>query len=103
MFIQQAIIQKLTEKFEPTVLYVENESHRHSSGRGSESHFKVTIVSVQFERIRMLARHREVYQCLADELANGVHALALHTYTQQEWVAQGEVTPKSTNCVGHGH
>ena len=50
MFIQQAIIQKLTEKFEPTVLYVENESHRHSSGRGSESHFKVTIVSVQFEQ-----------------------------------------------------
>ncbi|KAE9540470.1 BolA/IbaG family iron-sulfur metabolism protein [Ursidibacter maritimus] len=103
MSVQQTIIQKLTEQFTPSMLQVENESHRHSSGRGAESHFKVTIVSAEFEQMRTLARHRNVYQCLADELANGVHALALHTYTQQEWLEQDEVAPKSTNCVGHGH
>ncbi|MGX3020462.1 BolA family protein [Ursidibacter sp. B-7004-1] len=103
MSVQQTIIQKLTEQFTPSVLQVENESHRHSSGRGAESHFKVTLVSSQFEQMRTLTRHRSVYQCLADELANGVHALALHTYTQQEWIEQGEIAPKSTNCVGHGH
>lgn len=103
MSIQQTIIDKLTAEFEPSFLSVENESHLHSSGRGAESHFKVTLVTATFENVRTVARHRAVYACLADELENGVHALALHTYTPDEWQAQGEVIPQSTNCLGHGH
>ncbi|OOH90558.1 transcriptional regulator [Pasteurellaceae bacterium 15-036681] len=103
MLIQQTIIQKLTEQFLPTELFVENESHMHSSGRGAESHFKVTIVSEQFDRMRSVARHRAIYTCLAEELENGVHALALHPFTPTEWKEQGEIAPISTNCLGHGH
>ena len=79
MIIQQTIEQKLKETFNPSFLQIENESHMHSSGRGAESHFKVTIVSPAFEGKRSVARHQAIYQCLADELAQGVHALALHT------------------------
>ncbi|MDH2999006.1 transcriptional regulator [Pasteurellaceae bacterium LFhippo2] len=103
MLIQQTIIQKLTAQFSPSELFVENESHMHSSGRGAESHFKVTIVSEQFEGMRSVARHRAIYACLAEELENGVHALALHPYTASEWQQQGQAIPKSTNCLGHGH
>lgn len=103
MSIQQTIIKKLTAEFEPSFLSVANESHLHSSGRGTESHFKVTLVSATFENVRTVARHRAVYACLAEELENGVHALALHTYTQSEWQEQGETIPKSTNCLGHAH
>ena len=35
MLIQQSIEKKLTETFAPTFLQIENESHMHSSGRGS--------------------------------------------------------------------
>lgn len=102
MSVQQTIIEKLQAEFSPILLQVENESHRHSSGRGAESHFKVVIVSEKFEPMSRIARHRAVYRCLTEELENGVHALAIHTYTAAEWEDLGQIAPKSTNCVGHG-
>lgn len=102
MFVEQQIIDKLTEKFQPSELYIENESHKHNSGKGSESHFKVTLVSSLFEGMRSVARHRAVYSCLAYELESGVHALALHLFTAEEWQSSGQVVPKSPNCVGVG-
>ncbi|QIW15526.1 transcriptional regulator [Pasteurellaceae bacterium RH1A] len=102
MSVEQTIIAKLTAEFAPSVLNIENESHMHSSGRGSESHFKVTLVTEQFSAMRTVARHRAVYACLAHELENGVHALALHTYSPQEWQEMGGLVPKSPNCLGIG-
>lgn len=102
MSVEQTISQKLTERFSPSTLHIENESHRHSSGRGAESHFKVVLVSEIFDGMRAVARHRAVYECLAEELENGVHALALHLYTECEWQAENGIIPASTNCLGHG-
>lgn len=102
MSIQNIIQEKLIQAFSPSWLEIENESHRHSSGRGAESHFKITLVSEKFAPMRAVARHRAIYECLSEELAGGVHALALHTYTQEEWTERGEVPPSSTNCVGKG-
>ncbi|WP_409500131.1 BolA family protein [Mannheimia glucosida] len=102
MWVEQTIIQKIKAEFQPIFFNVENESYMHSSGRGAESHFKLTLVSDKFEGQRTVARHRAVYACLAEELANGVHALALHLYTQGEWDATGGLVPKSPNCLGVG-
>lgn len=102
MSVEQQMISKLTEQFQPSELYIENESHMHSSGKGSESHFKVTLVSAAFEGVKSVARHRAVYACLAEQLENGVHALALHLFTPLEWQEIGQVVPKSPNCVGVG-
>lgn len=102
MLVEQAIRDKLTAQFSPEVLNIENESYMHSSGRGAESHFKVTLVSDAFEAMRTVARHRAIYTCLADELENGVHALALHTYTPTEWAENNGMVPKSPNCAGVG-
>jgi BolA protein len=41
-----------------------------------------------------------VNSVLKDELANDIHALALHTYTQEEWQTQFGEFPKSPNCLG---
>ncbi|ABI38012.1 MULTISPECIES: BolA family protein [Shewanella] len=97
--VAQTIDKKLTESFSPTHLEVLNESHRHHVPPNSETHFKVVVVSDEFEGLRLLARHRLVNNCLADELANGVHALSIHTFTQSEWAKDVEV-PKTPNCRG---
>lgn len=102
MLVEKSIIEKLTQKFSLQVLKIENESHKHSSGRGAESHFKVILVSDDFESLRAVARHQAVYQTLSTELENGVHALALHLYTPAEWRERGESAPLSPNCVGVG-
>ena len=99
MTMQQQIEQKLQQAFAPTHLTVSNESQMHRVAPGAESHFKVVLVSVQFVGQRPLVRHRAVNSVLADELAGAVHALALHTYTPDEWLQRGEA-PRTAPCVG---
>jgi BolA protein len=65
----------------------------------SETHFKVVVSSDQFAGKRSVQRHQLVYGLLQDDLANGVHALALHTYTPEEW-ANIASAPDSPNCMG---
>lgn len=100
MSIKQAIEQKLTEAFDPAQLSVENESHMHAVPANSETHFKVTLVSGAFEGMGKVKRHQAIYAALAEELAGSVHALALHTYTPQEWSARQSSSPDSPNCMG---
>lgn len=99
MLKQQILQTKLIEKFSPHFILVENESHRHSSELGGESHFKVVIVSDYFENITKISRHRQIYQLLSDEFHNGLHALSLHIYTLSEWELLEKVIPKSTSCI----
>jgi len=99
MQVQNTIEEKLAQAFNATFQEVLNESHMHSVPPNSETHFKVTLVSDDFEGTRKVGRHQKVYGLLADELAGPVHALALHLYTQAEWNAR-EGSPDSPNCLG---
>lgn len=99
MQVQRTITDKLEQGLSPSFLTVENESHQHNVPAGSESHFKVTIVSVAFAGKRKVARHQAVYRILAEQLAGDVHALALHTYTEDEWQQTGQ-SPDSPQCLG---
>ena len=99
MVIQQQIQQKLTDSFNPSHLEVLNESSSHNVPDGSESHFKVVIVSNEFEGSRLLQRHRMVNKCLAVELSEHIHALAMHTYSPAEWQENKSVA-ESPNCMG---
>ncbi|MDU2563171.1 MAG: BolA family protein, partial [Haemophilus parainfluenzae] len=49
---QQELLERIQAEFQPHFATVENESHMHSSGRGSDSHFKLVIVSDAFEGMR---------------------------------------------------
>jgi BolA protein len=100
MSVQQAIESKLGSALSPSHLEVVNESGNHNVPKGSESHFKVVLVSDAFEGRPMLTRHRMVYAALAQELAGPVHALALHTYTPAQWRALDGSAPSSPACRG---
>lgn len=98
--IQSAIEQKLADGFHASHLAVENESHMHSVPPNSETHFKVTLVSDDFAGKNRVKRHQAIYSTLGSELQGGVHALALHLYTPEEWEARHEVSPASPQCLG---
>jgi BolA protein len=101
MILTQQIEQQLTADFTPVFLSVENESYLHHSGKGGNSHFSITLVSEAFISQALLARHRAVQKALAP-FTQEVHALGLHTYTPEEWVARGEIIPDSPTCGGGG-
>ncbi|TNF34803.1 MAG: BolA/IbaG family iron-sulfur metabolism protein [Gammaproteobacteria bacterium] len=101
MNIQQTITQKLEDALHPQHLEVINESHMHNVPPGSESHFKVVIVSDEFQNKMLVARHRMINKVLSDELQGSIHALALHTMTPEEWGKTGQA-PASPPCMGGG-
>lgn len=88
MSVADTMRRKLTEQFRPVRLDVVDDSQRHAGHAGAqpggETHFDVTIVSDAFAGIDRIARQRLVYQTLAEEIAGGVHALALRTLTPAE-------------------
>jgi len=98
--VQQSITSKLDQAFHPDLLEVVNESYMHSVPPGSETHFKVVVVSDAFSGKRSVARHQMIYQTLADEVAGPVHALAIHTFTNEEWQQSGAASPASPQCLG---
>lgn len=101
MTIESDIIDKIQSELKPAFLDVVNESHMHNVPPGSESHFKVTVVSAEFEGKLPVARHRIINKILADELSGPLHALALHTMTPDEWENTG-TAPASPPCMGGG-
>lgn len=90
MKIQSQIEAKLKEAFAPVHLEVINESSAHNVPLGSETHFKVIVVSEEFEGQNRLERQRQIFDVLEIELQTGVHALAQRTYTPEEWESRGQ-------------
>lgn len=86
--VRERIRTKLQNAFAPARLDVVDESHLHAGHAGArphaESHFHVKVVSAAFSGKSRLERHRLVNALLAEELAGGVHALAISATTPEE-------------------
>ena len=68
-----------------------DESHLHAGHAGAASgggHFRATVVSERFAGLSRVARQRLVYAALAAEMKSEIHALALRTFTPDEWAVQ---------------
>jgi BolA protein len=102
MIVQNKIQNKLIDQLEPAYLEVVNESHMHNVPPGSESHFKIVLVSDQFETLPLIKRHQAIYETLAKEMKNGIHALAIHALTRSEFKLRHGELPASPPCLGGG-
>ena len=93
-------IQEKLQALAPEHLEVINESYMHNVPEGSESHFKVVIVSDEFSGNMLVARHRKVNELLTEEIQGPVHALSIHAMTPEEWFESGARSPDSPECLG---
>lgn len=91
MLRQRRIEELLQGKLAPSHLEVHNESHNHSVRPGSETHFKVVVVSEAFRGLNRIARHRLIHTVLESELSSGLHALTSSMFTSEEWSASPTV------------
>jgi BolA protein len=81
--LPQLLHQRL-QALAPQVLNLTDESHLHAGHAGAKSgarHFRVQIMSKQFEGLGTLARHRLVYDCVRDLMPHPIHALAIEAGT----------------------
>lgn len=102
MNMRDRISDRLTAEFSPLHIEVVDESHTHNVPEDAQSHFKVTLVTDQFESQPLIKRHRAVNKALEGDIRDRIHALALHTMTPEEWFAKGGRAPESPPCLGGG-
>ena len=88
MRTEDVISKKLGDAFAPDSLKVLDESHLHAGHAGhrpgGQTHYRVYIVSAAFKGKSRIDRHRMINEALKDELAGGVHALAIHAQAPGE-------------------
>lgn len=81
MNTRERIETKLRDALLPQSLEVLDESHLHAghggAREGGETHYRVLVTAAAFAGKSRLERHRMINELLADELAGGVHALAI--------------------------
>ena len=91
MSVAEIIQQKINARLSPSVLEVTDESHLHAghagAREGGESHFRILVVSGQFEGVSRVARQRMINDILREELDGPIHALAMKTLTPAEAAA----------------
>jgi stress-induced morphogen len=90
-----------------------NESSMHSVPKNSQTHFKVFLVSPQFEGVLPVQRHRMVYSLVkpflrdssaqpsSPEYYHQIHALSIIAKTPAEWdKEQHSISKQSPRCLG---
>lgn len=61
---------------------------RHPGAAGGGGHFEVVIVAAAFRGLNRVARQRRVFAALGDAVGREIHALAMQTFTPEEWAAR---------------
>ncbi len=75
----QRIEAALREQLAPSKLELQDDSHHHVGHAGAREgrHYTLRIESERFIGLSRVARHRLVYDALAQLLPRGIHALAI--------------------------
>ena len=78
---------RLAAALTPVSVSVRDDSAKHAghAGAAAGGHYAVTIVASAFAGKARVARHRMVYDALADAMQRGIHALAITAYTPEEF------------------
>ena len=95
-----SIETKLKEVLSPIHLEVIDESYLHNVEPGRESHVRIVAISELFEGLNLVKRHQLIYAEIQEEIDGPIHALSIHTFTEQEWKDKNEKAEASPDCLG---
>ena len=82
--IENKIINTLNECMNISSLKILNESFMHSVPEDAESHFKIVVVSDDFNNLSNIQRHKLVYKHLGT-IMNDIHALSIQSFNEDEF------------------
>tara|TARA_B100000953_G_C17941684_1_gene397173 strand:- start:561 stop:815 length:255 start_codon:yes stop_codon:yes gene_type:complete len=83
--LAEIIKSKLSENLNIDSLDIIDESHKHANhAQSSGGHFRVRIVSEDFQDKSLIERHRMIYGILGDMLKNEIHALSIDARSLNE-------------------
>jgi BolA protein len=83
----ERIAAQLRSGLKTTSIELIDDSHLHAGHAGARDgrgHFRVRIVSPDFEGLRTVQRHQLVYRTLGDLMQTDIHALGISALTPAE-------------------
>ena len=63
-----------------------HKNHNHDGG----GHYKINLISNDFENISLLDRHKKIYMILKDMIKKEIHAISLNLLTVKEYSKKSE-------------
>jgi BolA protein len=87
----EATIRERLAALAPSAFELIDESHLHAGHAGARSggrHYRLSIVSEQFDGRRTMERHRIIYAALGDLMQRDIHALSIVARAPGENAAQ---------------
>ena len=70
---------------------IDDLSHKHKNhNHGGGGHYKINLISNDFENISLLDRHKKVYLILKDMIKKEIHAVSLNLLTEKEYSEKSE-------------
>lgn len=81
------MIRERLSPLSPQQLEIEDESARHAGHEGAKGgggHYRLLIVSSQFEGQSAIARHRLILDLLGEMMQKEIHAISIKAYTPSE-------------------
>ena len=83
--IAETIKKMLTQNINVIELSLIDETHKHAGHPQSNGgHFKLHIVSDDFDGMSLIERHRLIYSVLGDMKKKEIHALSINAKTSKE-------------------
>jgi len=86
---KERIEKTLLENFKPIRLEIINDSNKHSVKEGSETHFRIYIVSEEFKNKTKVKIHQDIYKLFLNEMGdkhlNKLHSLSIFSYSPEEY------------------
>jgi BolA protein len=83
----EELIRERLSCLDPDAIEVFDDSQEHvghAGARDGGGHYQLVIVSSHFAGKNAVARHRLVYEALADLMPKSIHALAIRAYAPEE-------------------
>jgi BolA protein len=89
MGFSASITDRITKAISPNSLEIINESHLHAGHQESfdgtgETHLRIKVVADKFEGMSRVDRHRVINALVAEEIALGLHAIAIEARAPSE-------------------
>ena len=86
MNTKNKIEKKLKEYFNVNTLQIIDESHKHANHKKDTQggHFKLLIISEDFENVSLIKRHQLIYDALSDMMKIDIHAISIKAKTIKE-------------------
>jgi len=90
----QNLEEALSQALHPEHLEVLDDSAKHrghaGARQGGGGHYIVTVVAQAFAGKTLIEQHRLVNEALKDLFGSEIHALALQTYSPEQWRLKGK-------------